>query len=278
MCIAWTATQKQKLIELGADPALLDLTYSDTRERNHSFQKLERELVVKNKDHLLRLKNSGHRPLLCEMETRLVNRLVQESFVQVTTPIILAKNMLEKMAITSGHPLTKQVFWLDDNKCLRPMLAPNLYFLLKDLVRLWGKPVRIFEVGPCFRKESQGSQHLNEFTMLNLVELGVPEGTQVARLRELGSGMMEAIGFKNYEFAIEESEVYGETVDIVSDDLELASGSYGPHSLDSQWGIFDTWVGIGFGIERLAMAVEGHRNIRRVGRSLSYLDGSRLNI
>jgi len=40
--------------------------------------------------------------------------------------------MLEKMTITSEHPLSKQVFWLDYNKCLRPMLAPNLYYLLRD--------------------------------------------------------------------------------------------------------------------------------------------------
>lgn len=167
---------------------------------------------------------------------------------------------------------------MDNNKCLRPMLAPNLYHYLKILDRLWSKPVRIFEIGPCFRKESQGAQHLNEFTMLNLVELGVDKGKQTERLKELGSLVMEEIGVKNYEFVETESEIYGITVDVVFDDLELGSGAFGPLKMDEQWGIFEPWVGIGFGLERLAMTLQGHRNIRRVGRGLTYLDGSLLNI
>lgn len=274
----WSVTQKQKLIELNAEPALLDEVFTDTKARNQLFQKVEKELVNKNKEQLLKLKDSGFRPLLSRLESKLIDRLNQEGFVQVITPIILAKNMLEKMTITSEHPLSKQVFWLDDNKCLRPMLAPNLYYLLRNLERLWKKPVKIFEIGPCFRKESQGAHHLNEFTMLNLVELGVPEGSQDERLRELGSILMKEIGIENYELVLEESDVYGTTVDVVSGDLELGSGAYGPLKLDEQWGIFDPWVGIGFGLERLAMTLQGYRNIRRVGRSLSYLDGSRLNI
>lgn len=274
----WSVTQKQKLIELNADPSILERVFVEIKERDREFQIIERGLVRKNKEHLLKLKNSGFRPLLSRLESKLVNRLNQEGFVQVTTPIILAKNMLNKMSITPDHPLTKQVFWLDDHKCLRPMLAPNLYYLLKDLERLWEKPVKIFEVGPCFRKESQGAQHLNEFTMLNLVELGVPEGQQNERLRELGSMIMDEAGISNYNFEITESEVYGQTVDVVQGDLEMGSGAYGPMKLDEQWGIFNPWVGIGFGLERLAMVLQGHRNIRRVGRSLSYLDGARLNI
>lgn len=278
MSVTWTVTQKQKLIELNGEPALFDQTFTSSSERDQAFQKIERELVQKNKQHLLELKNSGFRPLVCQLESKMVNRLNAEGFVQVVTPIMLAKGMLEKMTITQDHPLSKQVFWVDDNKCLRPMLAPNLYYLMHDLNRLWGKPVRIFEVGPCFRKESQGANHLNEFTMLNLVELGTPEGEQTARLRELAAIMMDTIGLKNYKLETDSSEVYDTTIDVVAGDLELGSGAYGPHKLDPAWGIVDPWVGIGFGVERLAMALQGHRTIRRVGRSLSYLDGSRLNI
>lgn len=278
MSVTWTVTQKQKLIELNGEPALFDQTFTSSSERDQAFQKIERELVQKNKQHLLELKNSGFRPLVCQLESKMVNRLNAEGFVQVVTPIMLAKGMLEKMTITQDHPLSKQVFWVDDNRCLRPMLAPNLYYLMHDLNRLWGKPVRIFEVGPCFRKESQGANHLNEFTMLNLVELGTPEGEQTARLHELAATMMDTIGLKNYKLETDASEVYDTTIDVVAGDLELGSGAYGPHRLDPAWGIVDPWVGIGFGVERLAMALQGHRTIRRVGRSLSYLDGSRLNI
>ena len=36
--------------------------------------------------------------------------------------------------------------------------------------------------------------------------------------------------------------------------------------------------GIGFGLERLQMTIQGAPNLKRVGRSLTYLDGIRLNI
>ena len=60
--------------------------------------------------------------------------------------------------------------------------------------------------------------------------------------------------------------------------MEVASGSYGPHFLDPAWGVFDTWVGIGFGIERLTMALDKGRTIKRYGRTLSFIDGEPLNI
>jgi phenylalanyl-tRNA synthetase alpha chain len=266
------------LSELNAEDILLDQKFDGSGERDKCFLKSERQLVEQHKRQLQTLRDSSRRPLLCRLESKLVDCLTAAGFVQVVTPILLSRSMLEKMTITREHPLTRQVFWVDEDKCLRPMLAPNLYYLWRDLLRLWGKPVRIFETGPCFRKESQGAYHLNEFTMLNLAELGDLEGRQQARLEELAAMAMDAVGLQDYQLVKSESEVYGETIDVMAGDLELGSGAYGPLKLDNQWGIFDPWVGIGFGLERLAVALEGHRNIHRVGRSLSYLDGSRLNI
>ena len=157
------------------------------------------------------------------------------------------------------------------------MLAPNLYYLLSHLQRLWPLPVRIFEVGPCFRKESKGAQHLTEFTMLNLVELGPegPAGRAARGTRRIWCS--DPLGLA-YELRAKESEVYGATIDIEWDGLELASGVAGPHPLDERWEIIDPWAGWGFGLERLAMALEGSAQIRRFGRSLMYLDGARLNV
>jgi phenylalanyl-tRNA synthetase alpha chain len=182
------------------------------------------------------------------------------------------------MTIDEDHELFSQVFWLDDKKCLRPMLAPNLYYISKDLMRLWEKPVRIFELGSCFRKESQGNNHLNEFTMLNLVEWGLPEETRQERLAELATIVMQAAGIAEYHIEQTSSVVYGDTLDVMAGDIELGSGAMGPHFLDGKWGIASTWVGIGFGLERLVMVKEGGQNVRSTGKSLSYLDGVRLNI
>lgn len=276
----YTVTQKQRLIELNAGPEVVEQEFDNVNERNETFKKIEFQFVKQNREKLTRLLYEDHKPLALQIQERLTGWLTgQAGFTQVTTPAIITSGMLDKMTITKDHPLTNQVFWLDSKRCLRPMLAPNLYEVMRDLHKVTKEPVRIFEVGSCFRKESQGAQHLNEFTMLNLVELaGVEDGKQMERLQELAKGAMKAIGMDDYELVREESEVYGETMDIVTGDLELASGAYGPHFLDPKWGIFDTWVGIGFGIERIAMKMGGHQTIKRVGRSIAYLDGAPLNL
>jgi len=272
-----TETQKQRLRELGDDTDFEEKVFSNIAERDSSFKMMEKELIKKEKHHLNELRNHNHRPAICQIEDILINKLTGEGFVQVATPIIITKVFLEKMSIAEDHSLAEQVFWLNKNSCLRPMLAPNLYYLLKQLVRLWEKPIRIFEVGPCFRKDTRGRQHLNEFTMLNLVELGLPQGKRYERLKELVSLLMGAVGIKKYQLVSKPSDVYGETIDVVTN-IELCSAAMGPHSLDAAWGIIDSWVGLGFGLERLVMEKMGYQNIQRTGRSLMYLDGARLNI
>lgn len=275
-----TVTQRQRLSELNAEAAWLDLTFENAEERDHFYKKKEAFLTKHNKEKLLSLLKEKHQPLVCEIEQQLISWLTkEEGFTQVVTPMIISGEKLSRMTITPEHPLSGQVFWLDPKKCLRPMLAPNLYEMMRDIQKVVKEPVRIFECGPCFRKETQGSQHMNEFTMLNLVDLaGADPGSQMERLVQLAEDAMKAIGMTDYELEITASEVYGETLDIVCGDLEIASGAYGPHPLDEKWGIFDTWVGIGFGIERIAMAKGGYQSIKRVGRSLSFLDGVRLNL
>jgi phenylalanyl-tRNA synthetase alpha chain len=279
MPVKLTEIQKQRLQELNAPVAVHERRFKNMQERDKVFRETEKKLSENGRKRLVTLRNVNRRPVLCELERRLVDALTAEGFVQVVTPLILSKGLLERMSITSEHPLIKQVYWIDGRKCLRPMLAPHLYALLKRLTRLWQKPIRIFEVGPCFRKESRGSQHLEEFTMLNLVELGLPAGQRDERLRELASLVMKAAVIEVYQLVSNQSEVYGETLDIVVEkNTEVCSGAMGPHPLDDAWGIIDPWVGLGFGLERLIMVKEGYQNIQRAGRSLVYLDGVRLNI
>ncbi len=282
MSVEFTTAQKQRLTELNGEEADINRNFDDVKIREKTFKVLEKELNEANKDALFALRNGSRRPVQLEIETALVKWLTEEEgFTQVVTPIMLSREMLAKMTIGDDHPLFQQVFWIDNKKCLRPMLAPNLYDEMRSLQKVWGNPVRIFEVGPCFRKESQGARHLNEFTMLNLVELGgVNDGEQMVRLKEIAVKAMSVLGIDGYELVGDDSVVYGseQTLDIEINGMEVASGAYGPHFLDEKWGIFDPWVGFGFGIERLAMMSRNYKNIKRVGRSLKYLNGARLNI
>ncbi|AFL99023.1 Pyrrolysyl-tRNA synthetase [Desulfitobacterium dehalogenans ATCC 51507] len=278
MTISWSKVQLQRLIELNATAEQLDMSFTDTASRNRAFQDAEYELVKRGKQKLEELRKVKHRPGLLDLEDQLARVLRQHGFVQVVTPTIISKSALAKMTISDEHPLFSQVFWLDNKRCLRPMLAPNLYTLWKDLIRLWEKPIRIFEIGTCYRKESQGAQHLNEFTMLNVTELGTPVEERHSRLEEMAQWIMEAAEIKDYGLLSESSVVYGDTIDVMKGEVELGSGAMGPHFMDEKWGIFDSWVGIGFGLERLLMIREGTQNVQSIARSLTYLDGVRLNI
>lgn len=275
----FTVTQRERLAELDAAPDILAMEFDTTEARNAEFRKIETSMAKAARERLKDLVEDRKITFTEEVSRKLQDWLMRDGYTKVSTPTIITRQMLEKMTIDEFHHLSEQVFWLDRKRCLRPMLAPNLYVMMRELKRITNEPVKIFEIGSCFRKESQGAKHMNEFTMLNCVELGVIEdGKQVEALKEMAHSAMAALGIEDYELVVEESTVYGSTVDIEIDGIEVASGSYGPHFLDKQWGVFDTWVGIGFGVERLAMAMSKSKTIKRYGRSISFIDGQPLNI
>jgi phenylalanyl-tRNA synthetase alpha chain len=280
LSITWTQTQARRLNELDASESELGKTFESESSRETAYQQLEKKRVSRQRRRLKEFREIHMRPALCRLESKLVDVLVKQGFSQVSTPIMMSRGLLKKMSIDAQHPLNSQIYWLDKNKCLRPMLAPHLYFILVDLLRLWDKPVRIFEVGPCFRKESHGSQHSSEFTMLNLVEMGLPAESREDRIREMGALITEAAGVVDYRFETVTSEIYGDTIDIEAgkDNIEIGSAAMGPHPLDRPWKINETWFGIGFGLERLLMTAENTGNLAKFGRSLAYLDGIRLNL
>ncbi|WP_022667843.1 pyrrolysine--tRNA(Pyl) ligase large subunit [Desulfospira joergensenii] len=278
--MAWTQTQARRLKELGLDPEAVECPASNPSEQNHLFQQIEKKQVKKTRAALTRFLSKDRLTRMERLSHDLSRTLIHHGFSRVTTPVIISKSALARMTITESHPLFNQVFWINDRQCLRPMLAPNLYSLMVDLGRLKTRPIRFFEIGSCFRKESDGARHNTEFTMLNLVEMGIEMDKRESRLQELAAIVAGSAGLENYEFQTESSEVYGTTLDLVAgpDRIEVASGAVGPHSLDSAWGVTDVWAGMGFGLERLLMAGLGERTIGKWGINLAYLNGNRLNV
>ena len=275
----FSEAQKNRLLELGIRKDEINIQYETQKEKESSYKKIEKELVSRNRRILNELLDKKYEPKLCKLQNDLAKCLYSQGFTQVITPTLISRKFLERMSINDEHSLNKQVFWVDDKTCLRPMLAPNLYDISKKMMNFSKMPLRIFEIGSCFRKESEGKTHLKEFTMLNLVEWGTKEIERVNRLKELASIVLESAGIDKYFFEEEESIVYGKGIDVVSTDgIELASTSMGPHRLDSAWKISCSWVGLGFGLERLLMYREGEEGIHRYSKSISFLDGARLNI
>ena len=272
----FSATQRQRLRELGAGAAAIATQFAGAAARDEAFRRLEKELAGAGRAALEALRSGPRRPALRLLEESLRAALTQAGLVEVVTPAIVSGDALRKMGVAPDSEMGEQVFRLDGDRCLRPMLAPNLYTLLRRLARVWKQPFAIYEIGSCFRRDTKGSKHLNEFTMLNLVELGTPLASRDERLRELAVVVLEAGGVTGYEFTLKHSAVYGDEPDVVVAGLEVCSTALGPHPLDDAWAITDPWVGLGFGLERLLVARDGLAGIERVGRSLSYLDGVRL--
>ncbi|MCD8148710.1 MAG: pyrrolysine--tRNA(Pyl) ligase large subunit [Clostridiales bacterium] len=279
MSVNYTEAQKNRLAELGMDYAGLNQEFETPSEREKQYKTVEKQAVRENKGMLNHLLFESHQPKLVLLQEALEKALCREGFTQVTTPIIISRKFLERMTIDGTHPLNDQVFWLDHKTCLRPMLAPNLYEVSRNLMNITRPPLKVFEVGSCFRKESEGNSHLKEFTMLNLVEWGTPMEERVERLKDLATLVLEAADIPDYRLEEDDSVVYGKGLDVVgTNGLELASTSMGPHALDAAWKISSTWVGIGFGLERLLMYREKQQGIHRFSKSITYLDGARLNI
>jgi pyrrolysyl-tRNA synthetase-like protein len=274
----FTTTQRQRLRELGAAPADTERSFVTAEERNVAFKDLERDLAGQARAQLAALRDGARRPQSRTLEANLSQALRDAGLVEVVTPHLVSRDAVQRMGIALGDPLQEQIFWLSERLCLRPMLAPNLYTLLRRLARSWRRPFAIFEIGACFRRDTQGSHHLQEFTMLNLVELGTALDRRRERLEELAGLVMDAAGIAGWELQHEESGVYGDTLDVLVGGVEVCSTAMGPHALDDAWGVTDPWVGLGFGLERLLVVRDGHENIERVARSLSYLDGVRLHL
>ena len=159
---------------------------------------------------------------------------------------------------------------------MRPMLAPNLYAVMRHMRNRVEGPIRLFEIGSCYRKESRSSSHMAEFTMLNLVELG-PQGEPLNVLKDHIAKIMSTIDL-NYSLCECESDVYRSTLDVEVNGHEVASGAVGPHYLDKMHDINEPWCGAGFGLERLLMIKNKKDNIKTVGRNLVYLNGIRIDI
>ncbi len=234
------------------------------------FKELESELLARRKGDLQRIYADERENYLGKLERDITNFFVDRGFLEIKSPILIPAEYVERMGIDNDTELSKQVFRVDKNLCLRPMLAPNLYNYLRKLDRVLPDPIKIFEIGPCYRKESDGKEHLEEFTMLNFCQMG--SGCTRENLEALIKEFLDYLEI-DFEIVGDSCMVYGDTLDVMHGNLELSSAVVGPVPLDREWGIDKPWIGAGFGLERLLKVMHGFKNIKRAARSESYYNG-----
>jgi len=235
-----------------------------------SFDKLESELLTIRKGDLQRIYAKEQENYLGKLERDITKFFVERGFLEIKSPILIPVEYVERMGIDSDTELSKQVFRIDKNLCLRPMLAPNLYNYLRKFDNVLPDPIKIFEIGPCYRKESDGKEHLEEFTMLNFCQMG--SGCTRESLEAIIREFLEYLEI-DFEIIGDSCMVYGDTLDVMHGDLELSSAVVGPIPLDREWCIDKPWMGAGFGLERLLKVKHKFKNIKRAARSESYYNG-----
>ena len=269
-----TDPQIQRLREYGHEPKN-ESEFETEEERDKAFTKMMSKLQKENEKGIRDMIANPRHHRLMELELQLSEALIKEGFIEVKTPILISKAELAKMTIDENHPLYQQVFWVDEKRCLRPMHAINLYNIMRELRGHTDGPVKFFEIGSCFRAESHSNDHLEEFTMLNLVDMG-PQGDTVEKIKHYIDVVMKTVGL-DYELVHEESDVYKETIDVEVDGEEVCSAAVGPHYLDPAHGVKEPWCGAGFGLERLIMMRDGDGSVKKTGKSVNYLNGYKIN-
>ncbi len=266
----FTPSQKTRILSLLGPGEMISFS-----KEKRSFGELESILLTDRKKDIREVYENSRENLLGKLERTITEFFVDMGFLEVKSPILIPFEYMERMGVGEDKKLSEQIFRVGDNMCLRPMLAPGLYNHLRKFDNVLPDPVRIFEIGPCYRKESDGNSHLEEFTMLNFCQMG----SKCTRdnLEYIIDEFLEFLGI-DYEIMEDSCMVYGETIDIMHKNMELSSAVVGPIPMDMDWGVNKPWIGAGFGLERLLKAKHDFKNIKRAARSESYYNGISINL
>ncbi|MBP1909574.1 pyrrolysine--tRNA(Pyl) ligase [Methanolobus bombayensis] len=266
----FTSLQKNRILSLLGPGEMISFS-----KEKRSFAELESTLTLQRKKDIREMYENSRENNLGKLERTITEFFVDMGFLEVKSPILIPFEYMERMGVGEDKKLSEQIFRVGDSMCLRPMLAPGLYNHLRKFDNVLPDPVRIFEIGPCYRKESDGNSHLEEFTMLNFCQMG-----SNCNREELEYLISELLDFLEIEYKIEADScmVYGDTIDVMHKKMELSSAVVGPVPMDMDWGVNKPWIGAGFGLERLLKAKHDLKNIKRAGRSESYYNGISINL
>lgn len=128
-------------------------------------------------------------------------------FVEYEAPIVESTELYLKK---SGGELTTQLFRFADQGgrdiTLRPELTASLARIVGANQRDYPKPLKWFEIGPCFRYEKPQKGRGREFIQFNADILGESSASADAELIALSIDTMLALGFQEGDFVIRASD------------------------------------------------------------------------
>lgn len=128
-------------------------------------------------------------------------------FTEYEAPIVESTELYLKK---SGGELTTQLFRFEDQGgrdiTLRPELTASLARIVGANQRDFPKPLKWFEIGPCFRYEKPQKGRGREFIQFNADILGESSASADAELIALAIDTMLSLGFQQGDFVIRASD------------------------------------------------------------------------
>jgi histidyl-tRNA synthetase len=128
-------------------------------------------------------------------------------FTEYEAPILESTELYLKK---SGGELSAQLFRFEDqgkrDVVLRPELTASLARVVAAQQRDYQKPLKWFELGPCFRYEKPQKGRFREFYQFNADLMGEPSAAADAELIALSIDTMRALGFSSDDFRVRLSD------------------------------------------------------------------------
>lgn len=128
-------------------------------------------------------------------------------FIEYEAPVVESTDLYKKK---SGDEITSQLFCFKDKKgrdlSLRPEVTPSLARMATARQRHYGKPMKWFQIGSCFRYEEPQKGRTREFNQFNADIIGDASPAADAELVALAIDVMLALGMKKDDFVIRLSD------------------------------------------------------------------------
>lgn len=128
-------------------------------------------------------------------------------FFEYEAPVVETTDLYRKK---SGDEITNQLFCFKDKKgrdiSLRPEVTPSLARMATARQRHYGKPMKWFQIGSCFRYEEPQKGRTREFNQFNADILGDASPASDAELIALAIDVMREFGMKKDDFVIRLSD------------------------------------------------------------------------
>lgn len=166
-------------------------------------------------------------------------------------------------------PQLRELEPVPSRKTLRSHMTSLWFPVMASLQARRTLPIRVFSIGPRYRREQrEDARHLFESTTVSVAIMD--RGFSGQDGQQLTREILGRLGFRDFEFRVKpvtsnyyasgtDTEVY---VNIEGESIEVANFGFYDQSALSNYGISYPVFNLGFGSERLAMALEDVRDIR----------------